>query len=162
MAEDFDDLYDIENMNDDELKDLVLQELHDYPEIDVDLIEVNVRNGHVQLTGRVGTEQEIQQVEHVITDVLGISNVSNELVLDELTRGELSEAADDAFAETLAASPERSSTAPRTSDTAEHLMDDIDAEQFGTDDVQEAIERGTSYEPPDRPPQEGSNSRENH
>jgi hypothetical protein len=161
MAEDFEDLYDLENMGDDELKDLVLQELSEYPELDVDLIEVSVRDGKVTLQGRVGTEAEIQQAEQVLTDVLGIDNISNELVLDEITRGERSEAADEAWAEDLAASTQMASEGPRTSDEAAHLMEDLDAEQFGTDVPQEAVERGTTYEPPDRPVQEGS-SREQH
>src|SRR5437762_585270 len=101
MASDFEDLYDLENLNDDELKQLVLQELSEYPEIDVDLIEIRAQDGVVTVTGRVGTEQELQQVEQVLTDVIGVDSVRNELVIDELVRGERSEAADDAWAEDL-------------------------------------------------------------
>jgi hypothetical protein len=39
---------------------------------------------------------------------------------------------------------------------------DTAAEQFGTDDVTEAIERGYSYEAPHGPIQEGTESREEH
>jgi osmotically-inducible protein OsmY len=98
-TDDFQDIYDIDNLGDDDLKDLVLQELREYPEIDVDLIEVQVREGAIRLSGRVGTEQEVQQVEHVITDLLGVGQVANELVVDELVRGARSEGADDAWIE---------------------------------------------------------------
>lgn len=162
MAEDFDDLYDIENLNDDELKDLVLQQLREHPEIDVDLIEVNVRDGAVVVAGRVGTEQEIQQVEQILTDVLGVADFSNELVLDELRRGERSEAADEAWAEDYVGTAQMQGQTTSTSDEAAHLMEDLESEQFGTTIPQQATERGTAYEPPDTPVQQGSRSREQH
>jgi hypothetical protein len=43
----------------------------------------------------------------------------------------------------------------RTSDTADHLHGDGRSEAEGTRDVQEAIEEGRSYNPPDGPFQEG-------
>jgi hypothetical protein len=162
MASDYEDLYDIDNMSDADLKDLVLQELQEHPEIDVDLIEVSVQDGEVRIAGRVGTEQEVQQVEHVLTDLLGASDIHNELVIDELVRGQRSEAADDAFIEEREAESQTGETARRTSDTAEHLMDDIEADQFGTHNVQDAIQRGTAYEPPDRDLQEGIRGGEDH
>ena len=161
-TDDFQDIYDIENMGDDELKDLVLQELREYPEIDVDLIEIQVREGAIRVSGRVGTEQEVQQVGHFITDVLGVEDVANELVVDELVRGARSEGADDAWVEENEADPQTGEQDLRTSDTAAHLMDDTESEQFGTHNVQEAIERGLSYEPPERGIQEGNTGLENH
>lgn len=164
MAREFDDLYDLSSLDDTELKDLVLQQLTEYPDIDVDLIEVYVDNGAVRLAGRVGTEQEVQTAEHVLTDVIGVSNVQNELVVDEVVRGQRSEAADEAFVEDMEADAQYAvgSGGSTTSDTAQHLVEDLEAEQFGTHNMQDATERGTAYEPPDRPTQEGSTSRENH
>ena len=164
MAREFDDLYDLNNLDDNEIKELVLQELHEYPDIDPDLVEVDVQGGAVRVSGRVGTEQEVQTVEQVITDVLGIQNVTNELVVDEIVRGQRSDAADDAFIEELEADPQLSVGAgsTTTSDTAQHLVEDLEAEQFGTHNPQEAVERGTAYEPPDRGIQQGTYSRENH
>lgn len=161
MPDDFEDLYDIENMNDEDLKELVLQELHEYPDLDLDHIEVDVRRGTVTVSGRVGTEQEVQTVDHVLNDVLNLSSMVNDLVVDEVVRGERSEAADEAWVEESMGNPAATGGTVRTSDTAEHLAENIEADQFGTQDTQEAIERGTSYEPPDRPVQEGSN-REQH
>ena len=162
MASDYEDLYDIDNMSDADLKDLVIQELRGNPDIDVDLIEVTVHDGEVRVAGRVGTEQEVQQVEHVISDLLGASDIHNELVIDELARGERSEAADDAMIEELEADPQTGESAGRTSDSAEHLLDNTAADQFGTRNVQDAVQRGTSYNPPDRPVQEGIRGGENH
>ena len=163
MAREYDDLYDLSNLDDNELKDLVLQELREYPDIDAELVEVDVEGGLIRLSGRVGTEQEVQAVEHVITDVLGANRVNNELVVDEVVRGERSEAADDAFIEDLEADPQLAgSGASTTSDTAQHLVEDLEAEQFGTHNPQEAVERGTAYEPPDRAIQQGSYSLEDH
>jgi hypothetical protein len=162
MAHEYDNLHDIANLDDGELKDLVLQELREYPDIDAELVEVNVEGGQVRLAGRVGTEQEVQVVEHVITDLLGVGRVNNELVVFDAARGERSEAADDAITEELEADSQFDSGIERTSDTAQHLVDDVEAEQFGTHNAQEAAERGTTYEPPDRAIQEGTYSIEDH
>lgn len=162
MASDYEDLYDIDNMSDADLQALVMQELQEHPEIDVDLIEITVRDGEVRVAGRVGTEQEVQQIEHVITDLLGAGDIHNELVIDELVRGERSEAADDAAVEELEADAQTGETARRTTDTAEHLLEDTEAEQFGTHNLQDAIQRGTTYEPPDHSVQEGVRGGENH
>jgi hypothetical protein len=130
--------------------------------LDVDLIEVTVRNGHVTISGRVGTEQEIQQVEHVLTDVLGVESVSNELVIDELARGERSEAWDEAAVEEGLGNPQQTEGTLRTSDEASHLTENLEAEQYGVDDPSEANKRGVTYEPPVRPVREGTESREQH
>ena len=164
MARDYNDLYDIANLDDGEIKELVLQELREYPDIDVDLVEVNVDRGQVHLSGRVGTEQEVQTVESVVTDLLGIDRVRNELVIFDAVRGQRSEAADDAFVEDMEADPQISvgPGTQNTSDTAQHLVEDLEAEHFGTHNPQEAVERGTAYEPPDRAIQQGTYSIEDH
>jgi hypothetical protein len=164
MAREYDDLYDLTNLDDNEIKDLVLQELREYPDIDAELVEVSVEQGAVKLSGRVGTEQEVQTVEAVITDVIGINRVTNELVVADVVRGQRSESADDAVVEEMEADPQFSvgAGATNTSDTAQHLVEDLEAEHFGTHNPQEAVERGTSYEPPDRPIQRGSYSLEDH
>lgn len=151
MTRDYENVDGLESMSDQELAERIRQEFRDTPALDPDLVDVRVEEGRVTLTGRVGTEGELQVFEHVVTDVLGIKEIVNEIVVDELVRATASEAAD---------TTER--RADRTSDTAEHLQADIAAEQFGTDDVGEAIERGHTYEPPPGPIQEGTESRELH
>lgn len=162
MAHDYDDLYDITNLDDGELTDLVQQQLRESPDIDAELVDVEVEDGNVRLAGRVGTEQEVQTVEAVVTNLVGAERVRNELVIFDVMRGQRSEAADEARAEELAADPQLAGGGERTSDTAQHLEEDLEADHFGTRDPQQAVERGTSYEPPDRPIQQGSYSIEDH
>ena len=157
------DLYDLGSMTDDEIRDLVVQQLREYPNVDADWIEVLVSGGVVTLTGRVGTDQELQVAEAVLADVIGVATYSNELMVDELHRQESAEAIDDwlveedASEDQLGGSPES-----QQSDTAEHLVEDLEAETFGTHDMQESIQDGIPYIPPDRPIGDGYTSREDH
>lgn len=160
MPEDYESLYDIEAMSDEELEQLVLDELNAAQDLDADGLDITARKGRVRLSGRVGTEAELQIIEHILTDSLGV-DVQNDLVVDELTRQQQPEAADDANARVYATGGGHGG-ADRTEDTAEHLLDDTAAEQYGTDSVSEAVERGQSYNPPDHPVQEGTRSREQH
>jgi hypothetical protein len=162
MKEDFENLFDIDHLSDGELEELVRQELHEYPDIDPDRVDVRVERGRVELSGRVGTEQELQQIEHVVTDVLGVVDVVNDLVVDALVRGERAEAADLELAEELQSDPQLGTGAMRSEDSARHLMPDTQSELYGTHDPQQAIQEGLAYEPPDRPVQEGTWSREQH
>lgn len=163
MAHDYENIHDIGSMDDGEIQALIEQELGENPDIDPADVDVRVASGRVTLEGRVGTEGEYQAIEHVVTDLLGIKDVSNEMVIDELRRGEQSEAADYAAGDRSARGDAGSDGASdRTSDTAQHLMSDTAGEQFGTSDVSEAISEGLSYNPPDNPPQEGTWSKENH
>ena len=92
-SEDYEDFYDIESMTDEEVQELVREQLAEHPDIDADRVELNVSEGQVSLSGRVGTEAEFQIIEHVLTDVIGVP-VQNDLVIDELVRHEQNEAAD--------------------------------------------------------------------
>lgn len=161
---DYEDLYDLDNLDDDEIYDLIVQQFEEYGDIDLDLIDILVDGGFITLSGRVGTEHELQVVEQILTDVLGVQNYSNEVVIADLARTELSEAADDARFEVDAAevvSPLGEGD-DRTDPQAAHLLENIAGELYGTHDLQRAIEQGEAYEAPDRPLQEGSWSEENH
>jgi hypothetical protein len=161
MAEDYEDFYDIESLTDEELGALVRETLDEHPDLDADGLDLGVSSGQVRIAGRVGTEGEAQIIEHVLTDVLGIPNVINELVVDELVRATQPDAADEANARVYGGGA-ATGGADRTEDSAEHLLDDTAADQYGTSDVGEAVERGQSYNPPDTPVQEGTWNRENH
>lgn len=160
MAEDYEDFYDIESMTDEEIEALVREQLDEHPDLDTARLDFSVSDGRVQMSGRIGTEAELQIMEHVLTDVIGVK-VDNDLVIDELVRQEQPAGADEANAK-LYSQGQAHGGADRTEDSAEHLLSDTAAEQFGTDDMGEAIERGQSYNPPDTPVQEGTWSRENH
>jgi hypothetical protein len=162
MADDFEDIYDIENMTDDELESLIREELDDYPQIDPSRVDVAVNQGNVTVSGRVGTEAELQSIEQVLTDVIGFDNVTNDIVVDRLTRAQHADAADVAAAEVRSESRGQRGGANSTEDTAAHLLDDTGAEQYGTGDVGEAVERGYSYNPPSTPIQEGQRGAEEH
>lgn len=165
MAPDFEDLYDIEDMDDAELQELILQELDEFPELDPDLLDVSVENGRVTIEGRVGTEQEAQQVEQLVTDVLGIGHFTNAMVVDELVRGQYSEEPEEAAVEDEEVDDqlgEHEGEEAQATESSDHLEEDLAGDAYGTHDVQDAIEKGQSYEPPDRPLQMGVRSRENH
>jgi hypothetical protein len=156
-------MYDIDSMDDGELKSLIEQELSEHPDLGGEDVTIQVASGRVTVEGRVGTEVEYQAIEHVITDLIGIKEISNDLVVDGLRRDEQPEAADELAAERAARGDSGSDGAgDQTSDEAQHLMDDTAGEQFGTSDMGEAIQQGYSYHPPDNPVQEGTWSRENH
>jgi hypothetical protein len=156
--------YDFGSMTDDEIYDLVVQHLGEYPELDVGWIEVAVRNGHVTLSGRVSGDGEVQVAEKALVDVLGLdeTHFTNDLVVDELHRGEMPVAADDARVADLEVDDQLGEAQFDQSDTAEHLVEDLEALTYGTHDVGHAVEEGASYEPPDRPVPDGYGNRENH
>jgi|SRR5215218_3131218 len=156
--------FDFSTMTDDEIYDLVVQNLGEYPELDMGWIDVAVRNGHVTLSGRVSSDGEVQIAEKALVEVLGLdeTHLTNELFVDELHRGEMPEAADDAVTADLEADDQLGEPLFDQSDTAEHLVENLDAQTYGTHDVGTAIEEGASYEPPDRPVADGYRSTENH
>jgi hypothetical protein len=156
------EIYDFENMTDSEIRDVVVEHLREHPALDADWIEVDVRNGAVTLSGRVGTDGEVNTAEAVLDDVLGIENYSNELVVDELHRGEAPEGADDAAVQAEEVDPAGGRGAEQQSDTADHLQEDLEEQAFGTHDVNAAIRDGSAYIPPDDATADGYDSREDH
>ncbi|MDQ6887598.1 MAG: BON domain-containing protein [Gemmatimonadota bacterium] len=154
MASGSGDLFDTEGMSDLELRDLVRDELSTYDTIDSDSIVVTVARGVVILAGRIGTEEERRIAEHVLTDVIGVTEYENDLVVDPIHRDAEPEAIDEQLVAgggggDLGRRPDQEN------DEAAHLDEDLDARLFGTSDVQAAIERGTPWVPPDSPTPEG-------
>ncbi len=162
MPRDYENVHRIQDMDDQELEDLIVQELGEYPDVDVDDVEVRVERGFVTLAGRVGTEYELQLISHVVTDVLGIQSCSNEILIDEARRAQLPEAADEEVAVEGASMSQIGGSDAQASDTSEHLMEHLHEELYSTHDLQRAIQEGLSYEAPDQPLQEGYWSEESH
>lgn len=163
MASDYGgDIYDFENMSDDEIRGVVLDHLREYPNLDPNDLEVIVRNGEVTLNGRVGTDAEVQVASSLLDDVLGLDSFTNNLIVDELRRGDQPEAADDAAALDAAVDEQGGEPHPNHSDTSEHLVDDVESELYGTRDVAKSIRDANAYTPPDRPVSDGYGSREDH
>src|SRR5437773_10688994 len=88
MASEFENIHDLDDLNDRELRDLVRSHLRAHNGLDADYITVRTDNGAVSLEGRVGTDYERRVTEHVLTDVLGVADVRNDLVGDANHRGE--------------------------------------------------------------------------
>ena len=156
------ELYNFEDMSDDEIREVVMDQLREHPNLDEGWIDVDVRGGHVTLTGRVGTDGESRIVENLVTDVLGLSAYSNELVIDELHRGETSMAIDEELAEEEAADDPIGGADLHQSDTAENTVEDLESETYGTHDMGRAIADGTAYIPPESPTPGGYGSGEDH
>ncbi|HWV56120.1 MAG TPA: BON domain-containing protein [Longimicrobiales bacterium] len=162
MTEGFDDVFHVDDMDDEELAELIAQEFDESPDLDPDLIDIEVRNGRVRLMGRVGSEHELQVAESIVADVLGLTDFENDLVVDELVRGESNEAADIEVTDAAGAGIRADSPADLSSPEADHLMDDPKGDLYGASDTHQALSRGQTYEPPTRPIQDGIESRENH
>lgn len=162
MVERFEGTPDVEGMDDDEIRQLVEETLADHPNLEADWIDVVVRDGHVTLSGRLGTEEEVQVAETVVRETLGIDDLSSELMVDELHREEapvdpLEEAVRDEDVEAQLGQGD-----PDRSESSEHLDEDLEAEAYGTHDAAEAVQKGVPYAPPDRPVGDGYRSREDH
>lgn len=161
MADDYEDTFDLDDLSDQELQELVRSQLDDYDTIDADNILVKAKNGEVRLSGRVGTLAEREIADHILSDVIGLTSYRNDLVVDEVRRDEEPEAADDAVADAQARGEDQlGGDADMTTDPAAlREEDDLQADLYGTHDVQRAIEQGTSYEPPDTPTPESGEDR---
>jgi hypothetical protein len=156
MAHDFEDIHDLDDLNDDEMHALVRTHLAAEEGLDEREISVRVEDGFVTLAGTVGTEAEQRIAEHIVTDVLGIEQYENLLAVDPLRRAESPIAIDEHLADEEATSGRLlGDRAVPFSPEAEHLEEDLDARLYGTTDVQAAIEDGTPWVPPDSPTPEG-------
>jgi hypothetical protein len=153
---DYENMHEIDELDDRELRDLVREQLAEHTALDVDDITVTASGGSVSLAGRVGTEGEKRVAEHVLTDVLGIVDFTNDLVVDPIRRAESSVDID----EHLADEERRAGTllgdvpAPQ-SDEAGHLADSAREDLAGTTDYQQVMEDGMTWNPPDSPTPEG-------
>lgn len=160
MARDFEDIHDLDNLSDDELRELVRQHLAANNSIDLDDLTVRVEAGRVILEGRVGTDAERRVAEHVLTDVLGVEDYENAIFVDPVRRATTPEDSEEHLAsedtqEGLLLGDQPSSHSPE----AEHLAEDLDARLYGSTDVQKTIEDGTAWIPPESPTPEGTAER---
>jgi hypothetical protein len=151
VEKDYEDIRDIDLLSDNELRAQVRDEFDAQLAFDPDDVDVSVSSGVVRLSGRVGTEEELRIVERVVTDLVGVNRVKSELVVDPIRRAESPEAID----EHLVDEEMRGDTPRGENPEAEHLRENIRSELFGTSDVQEAIEGGIPWNPPDGPTPEG-------
>ena len=156
MARDFEDIRDLDDLNEEELTGLVREHLREQNALDPDDITVRIEEGFVVLAGRVGTDGERRIAEHVVTDVIGVVDVRNELLVDATRRAESPMAIDEHLAnEDAQEGLLLGERPPQTSDEAAHFADRRYADAAGTSDLQDAIEGGTAWIPPTSPTPEG-------
>jgi hypothetical protein len=152
-----DDLFDLDDLNDEELKGLVRRELDEYDTIDSDNILVQAKDGVVTLSGRIGTEAERRIAEHIVSDVIGLRDYRMELLVDPVRRDIEPEAIDDHLATMDPGEEDQLGGRDdlNSEPSAEHLREDLDGRLYGTHDVQRSIADGMSWNPPDTPTPEG-------
>ena len=156
MARDYENINDLDDLSDDELRGMVRDHLAAHNALDIDDLTIRVENGRVFLAGRVGTDGERRIAEHVLTDTLGVSNYQNDIFVDQTRRALSPEAID----EHLADEDRREGlllgdrAVPLEAENDE-VADDLDSELYGTTDVRKAIEEGTAWIPPESATQEG-------
>ena len=156
VEKDYEDIRETDQLLDGELRALVRDRLDEQLAFDPDDVDVSVRSGVVRLSGRVGTEEEVRIVEHVVTDLVGLNNVRNELVVDPIRRAESPEPIDEHLVDEEMHEGLLLGDSPRPEDPeAEHLRENIRAELFGTTDVQQSIENAIPWVPPEGPTPEG-------
>jgi hypothetical protein len=161
MPRDYEDIFGIENLDDNELRQLVRDTLRDSRSIDPADITVHVKDGQVALAGRVGTESEKRIAERIVSDRIGVDRVQNQLVVDPIRRAESPEAIDEHLADEeqhegllLGESPEQED------DEARHLTVDHEGELYGTVDRMQSMEEGIPWIPPESQTPEGSGGTE--
>jgi hypothetical protein len=157
MAHDYENLDDIGDLSDDELRLLVRDRLDAHNGLDIDDLTVHVRQGVVILGGRVGTEGERLIAEHVVTDLIGAATVQNEILLDPIRRAESPEAIDEHLVdEDRRAGLQLGDRPTSLSPEVEETDPPIDADLYGSTDVRTAISEATPWVPPESPTQEGN------
>lgn len=157
MAHDYEDIFDIDDVDEGDLKRLVREVLRDYPSIDPLDINIHVQGTKVILTGRVGTDAEKRIAERIVGDRIGITDLESQLTVDPLRRSLNPEAADESVAfEEDTEMTVSNQTLPQRSDTDRAMATDPEAEYTGTTDRQQAIEDGVPWIPPESPTPEGT------
>lgn len=153
---DYENIHDLDQMTDRELRDLVREQLSGQSSMDAENITVTVADGVVTLSGRVGTEAERRVAEHTLTDVLGVSRFANDLVVDAIRRDESADAVDEELADEASRSGTLlGDTEVSLTDESQHLADRGQDDVGGSTNYQEVMEEGMTWSPPDSPTPEG-------
>jgi hypothetical protein len=156
VERDYEDIRDTDDLSDNELRALVRDTFDQQVAFDPDDVEISVRSGVVNLSGRVGTEEEFRIIERVVTDLVGLQKVRNGIVVDPIRRAESPEAIDEHLVDEEMHEGVLLGDTPRPEDPeAEHLHENLRSELFGTTDVHQSITTGVTWNPPDGPTPEG-------
>ncbi len=110
---------------------LSIREMLSEEEYDISHFHVDVEDGVVYLSGEVGSEDERGEIDDLVSEMIGVEEVSNELSLDK---------GDDEI------------DLEDDEDEDEENLDVLeDNEETGTTDPTEAAEEGIPYIPPHKP-----------
>ena len=161
MEKDYEDIRDTDDLNDNELRALVRDAFEQQMAVDPDDVGISVRSGVVTLSGRVGTDEELRIAERIVTDMVGLGKVRNELFVDPIRRAQSPEAIDEHLVDEQLHEGLLLGDKPRPeAPEAEHLKENLRAELFGTTDVQQSISEAIPWNPPDGPTPEGTEGSE--
>jgi hypothetical protein len=156
VEKDYEDIRDTDDLSDNELRALVRDAFEQQMAVDPDDVEISVRSGVVNLAGRVGTDEELRIAERIVTDIVGIERVRNNIFVDPIRRAESPEAIDEHLVDEQLHEGLLLGDSPRPENPeSEHLHENLRAELFGTTDVQQSIEEAIPWNPPDGPTPEG-------
>jgi hypothetical protein len=157
MARDYEDINNIDQLDDRDLRDTVREHLAAHNGLDIDDITVTIEDETVVvLSGRVGTEGERRVAEHILTDQLGIQDFRNDLVIDPIRRAESPVDIDDHLAEEEREDGVMLGDRPVPfSDESAHLADVAQDDLGGSTDIQNVMEDGATWNPPTSPTPEG-------
>jgi hypothetical protein len=156
VDKDYEDIRDTDELSDSELRALVRDTFEQQLAVDPDDVTISARDGVVTLSGRVGTGEELRIAERIVTDIVGLEKVRNNIFVDPIRRAESPEAIDEHLVdEELHEGLLLGDRASNDDPEAEHLREDLRAELFGTTDVQQSIEEAIPWNPPDGPTPEG-------
>ncbi len=159
MARDYEDFSSIDDLDDEELRQLVRDRLGEHPNLDLDDIVVHVEDGTIRLEGRVGTEAELRMADHVLTDLVGVASFDNQLVVDANRRVDTPLDVEDHLQAERASAGSYFGEMPEQEEPSVHEArgdEDLDERMFGTTNYQDAVAHGTTYIPPESPTQEGA------
>ncbi len=125
-----------QNLNDQELKLSILDNLKNDGRLDLEQLEISCRKGVVYLEGIIPSEIEHQILLRTLTDVMGISSLTDRIQINELDW-------------------EREDVAPGTADPEPTPYEQVlyDEEPF-TENIFESEEDEIPYDLPDKAPPE--------
>lgn len=155
MSRDFEDMNDVDDLSDDELRGQVRERLAAHDALSIDEMNVEARNGAVVLSGRVGTDAERLIAEHIVTDLVGATNVQNDIFVDPSRRATAPETTDDNGVDGDRRADQMLDREVPLSAESDIAEEEIEAQLYGTTDVTSAIEDGTPWIPPDSATPEG-------
>jgi hypothetical protein len=156
VERDYEDIRDTDQLSDNELRALVRDAFEQQMAVDPDDVTISVKSGVVELTGRVGTDEELRIAERIVTDMVGLGKIRNNLFVDEIRRAESPEAIDEHLVDEQLHEGLLLGDKPRPENPeAQHRHENLRAELFGTTDVQQSISEAIPWNPPEGPTPEG-------